>query len=58
MGCEDFLQSSLISDICLVKLRSPAANKLNAIQRDFGGIVETVYNNDFVAMFEECKGGE
>ena len=58
MGCKDFLQSSLISDVHLVEVRSLAANKLNSIQRDFRGIVETVYNNDFIAMFEKRKGGE
>jgi hypothetical protein len=58
IGCKDFLQGGLISDVCLVEVRSLAANKLNAIQRDFRGIVETVYNNDFVAMFEKRKGCE
>lgn len=58
MGCKNFLQGSLIRDVRLVELRSLAANKLNAIQRDYRGIVETVYNNDFVAMFEKRKGRE
>jgi hypothetical protein len=56
MGCKDLLKSSLIGDVDLVEVRSLAANKLNAIQGDFGGIVETVYDNDSVAMFEKRKG--
>jgi len=58
VGCKDFLQSNLIRYVRLVEVRSLAANKLNAIQRDFRGIVEIVYNNDFVAVFKKRKGGE
>jgi hypothetical protein len=58
MGCKHLLKSSFISDVDVVKVRPLAANKLNAIQRDFRGVVEIINNNYFVAVFEKSERGE
>lgn len=58
MGCKHLLKSSFISDVDVVKFRPLAANKLNAIQRDLGGVVEIINNNYFVAVFEKSERGE
>lgn len=50
MGGKDLLESGLIGDIDLVKVGSFTAQELDAIQTDFGGVVETVDNDDLVAV--------
>lgn len=50
---EDLLQLLLVGQVALVELGSFAANQLDAIQRDLGGIVEAVDDNDLVAMLEK-----
>lgn len=58
MCSEDLVELFLVCDIASIKFRTFSTNQFNAID-DFGrGVVEIVDNNDFVAGFEECKGGE
>jgi hypothetical protein len=58
MGCKHLLKSSFISDVDVIEVRPLAANKLNAIQRDLGGVGEIINNNYFVAVFEKSERGE
>jgi hypothetical protein len=58
VGCKHLLKSSFVCDVDFVEIGSFPANELNAIQGDFGGIVEIIYNDDFVAVFEKSKRRE
>jgi len=55
---EDLVQFRLVCDIAAVELRSLAADELDAVEYFFGGIVEIVYDDDFVVCFEKREGGE
>lgn len=56
--CKHLLKSSFIRDVHIVEDGLLPANALNPIERDFGGIVEIIYNDYFVAVFEKSKRGE
>jgi hypothetical protein len=58
MCCKHLVQRFFICDIDFVELWPLSAEQLNAVKRDLGGIVQTINDHDFVAMFEECKTGE
>lgn len=58
VGCEDLIQTFLVGDIDLVELGSFLAQQLDAVDGDLGGIVETVDDDDLVAMVEQGEGGE
>ena len=58
MRSKDIVQCLFICDIDFVEVWSLAAEKLDAIEGDFGGIVQTVDNHDLVAMLEEGKRSE
>lgn len=58
MRLEHLVEPRFVCDIDLVELWSFAAEKLDAIERDFGGIVQTVDNNDLVAMLKKSQGRE
>lgn len=55
---KNFVQSFLICHVYLVKFGSSAAEELNAVEGDFRGVVQTVDNDDIVAMLKERKRGE
>jgi hypothetical protein len=55
---ENLIDSLLVCNVELVKGRAAAANQLNAVEGDLGGVVEGVNNNDIVAVLKESKGGE
>ncbi len=55
---EDLLERSLVGNIDLVEDWPPAAQQLNAVQADLGGVVQAVDNNHIVAVLEESEGCE
>lgn len=55
---ENVVEGGLVCNIGLVELWSLAANELNAIEGDLGGVVEVIDNHDLVAILEQCQGGE
>lgn len=58
MSLEDLFDSWLICYVDLVELGSLAAQQLNAIQADFGRIVQTVNDDDFITMLKKGERGE
>jgi hypothetical protein len=58
MRSKDFVQCLLICNIDFVEVWSLAAEKLDAIEGDFGGVVQAVDDHDLVAMLEEGQRGE
>jgi len=56
--CEDLIQASFVCNINLVEDWALSAEKLYAVEGDLGGVVETVNDDDLVAMFEESETGE
>ena len=52
------IKCCFVCDVELYKLRALAADQLYPIDDLFGGIVEVVGNDNFVASFEERKGCE
>lgn len=55
---EHLVERRLVCDVDLVKSRSLAADKFDAIDDFNRGIVEVVYDNDLVVGFKEGKGRE
>jgi len=55
---KDFVQCLFVCDIDMVEVWSLPAEQLDAVEGDFGGIVETVDDHDLVAMLEESERGE
>ena len=55
---KDIGQTTLVGQVDLVEERAASAEELDAIEGDLGGIVETVDNDDIVAVLEEGEGGE
>jgi hypothetical protein len=53
MRSKDLVHSIFICDVDLVEGWPLAAKQLNAIERNFGGVVKAVDNDDLVAMFEK-----
>lgn len=47
---KDLVKASLIRDVDLVEVRSLAAEEFDAVEGDLGGVVQTVDDDDFVAM--------
>jgi len=58
MRSEHLVQCLLICDVNLVEIRSLSAEKFDAIEGDFGGIVQAVDDDDLVTMFEEGERGK
>ena len=58
MRSEDFVELGLVGDIAGVVLGSLAAYQLDAIENFGGGVVQVVYNDNFVVCFEEGESGE
>lgn len=55
---ENLVEGLLVGDICLVELGPLAANELDSVKGDLGGVVEVIDNYDLVAILEEGKRGE
>lgn len=55
---EDLLQARLVGDVAFVEVGSLAAEQLDAIEGDLGGVVEAVNNDNIVAMLEQGQGSE
>jgi hypothetical protein len=55
---KDLVELVLLGDIGLVELRSLAADELDAVEGDFGRVVEVVYNHDIVAVLQEGQRRE
>lgn len=55
---EDLVEASLVGDINLVEGRALLGDQLDAVQNDLGRVVETVDDDDLVAVLEEGHGGE
>lgn len=55
---EDLVERRLVCDICLVELGPLAADELNAVEGDLGGVVEIIYNHHLVAILEKGERGE
>jgi hypothetical protein len=58
MFCEHCIQPFFICDVDFVELGSLSADQLDAVEGDYGGVVERVDNDDSVAMLEEGKARE
>lgn len=54
VSSEHFFEGGLVGDIDLVEIRSLSAEQLDTVEYYFGGVVETVDNDDFVAMLQKC----
>jgi hypothetical protein len=55
---KDIIQRRLVGNVQLVEVGTAAANQLNAVEGDLGGVVEAVDNNDIIAVLEQSKGRE
>lgn len=55
---EDIVQCWLVGDVNFVEDGPLAADQLDAIKGDLGGIVEVVDDDDIVAVLEEYQRGE
>lgn len=52
---KDLVELLVVGDVGLVELGPLAADELNAVQGDLGRVVETVYNDDLVAILQQGK---
>ena len=52
---EDLVQSAFLGEVRLVENGPLAADKLDAVEGDLGGVVEVIYDNDLIAMLEESE---
>jgi hypothetical protein len=55
---EDLLQSLLICNVDLVEIWSLSAQEFNAIERDYRRVIQTIDDDDFIAMLEESERSE
>ena len=55
---EDLVDGLLVSEVDLVEVGATAADQLNAVEGDLGGVVEVVDDDDIVAVLQESEGGE
>lgn len=55
---EDLVDGLLVGEVDLVEVGATAADQLNAVEGDLGGVVEVVDNDDIVVVLEESEGGE
>ena len=58
MRLEDLVEGAFLSEVGLVEDGPLAADGLDAVEGDLGGVVEVVYDDDLIAMLEEGEGGE
>jgi hypothetical protein len=58
MRGEDFVELGLVGDVAGVVFGFLAAYQLDAIENFGGGVVQVVYNDNFVVCFEEGESGE
>ena len=53
MSSEDLIEFILVGEVDLVECRSLATYEFNAVESNLGRVVEIIYDDDFVAMFEQ-----
>ena len=54
---KDFLQTFLIQDVGLVKLRLPAGDCLNTVKHCLAGVVQIVEYNNVIACLNQSRNG-
>lgn len=55
---EDLVESLLVLDVGLIELGSLAADELDAVESDLGGVVEVIDNYHFVSVLEQRQRSE
>lgn len=55
---EDMVEGLLIGDVDIVEDGAAAAELLNAVKGDLGGIIKVVDDDDIVAVLEQRQAGE
>lgn len=55
---EDLVESLLIDNVGLVELGSLAADELDTVESDLGGVVQVIDNHHIVSVLEQCQRGE
>lgn len=55
---KDFVKAFFVCNVDFVEFWSLSAQKLDAIEGNFGRVIQTVNYHDFVAMLEKREGGE
>ena len=55
---EDIVEGLLVGDVDLVEVGAAAADELDAVEGDLGGVVEVVDNDDVVAVLKENQRRE
>lgn len=55
---EDLIQVSLVGQVGLVEDRSLSRDELDAVESNLGRVVEVIYDDDLIAMFEESERSE
>lgn len=58
VGGEDLVESGLVGDVGLVEAGPLAADELDAVEGDLGRVVETIDNDDVVAVLQQGQRGE
>lgn len=55
---EDLVESILVGDVDLVEVGALAAEELNAVDGDLGGVVKAVDDDHIVAVLKKSEGGK
>ena len=55
---KDLIEGWFIGDVDLVEVWSLSAKEFDSVEDDLGRVVQTIYDDDFVAMFQQCQGCE
>lgn len=55
---EDLVESVLVHNVGLVELGSLAADELDPVESDLGGVVEVIDNHHIVSVLEQRQRGE
>jgi hypothetical protein len=53
--CEYVVKRSLVRHVDLVKNWSLAANQFDTVERDLGGVIEVIDDDDIVTILEKSK---
>jgi hypothetical protein len=52
VGLKDLVECSLIGNVPLMENWSLAADELDTVQGNFGGVIEVIHNNDIVVVLK------
>jgi hypothetical protein len=58
MRSKDLVKAFFVGDVDLVEIWPLPTKELDTIERDFGGVVQTIDDHNFVAMLKQCQRGE